>query len=51
MASVVLGDPDKIKRVFVTKEDRFSQLLDRQVDLLLLGDMHTLEREVQEVSV
>ena len=51
MASVVLGDPEKYKRIIVTKEDRFAKLIGRQVDLVLLGDVHTLEREVNEVSV
>jgi len=32
----------------VTSEDRFQQLYDRTVDLLLFGDAHTIEREIRE---
>ena len=50
MASVVLGDPEKYERINVTKEDRFSKLIGRHADLLL-GAVHTLEMEVNKVSV
>jgi len=33
----------------VTPSTRFVQLNDRAVDLLLFGDTHTIEREVNEV--
>jgi len=48
VAAVLLGNPDKIKPVPLTWANRFHQLLDRSVDLLLLGDTHTIEREVRE---
>eukprot|EP00579_Thalassiosira_antarctica_P001572 CAMPEP_0201869988 /NCGR_PEP_ID=MMETSP0902-20130614/3284_1 /ASSEMBLY_ACC=CAM_ASM_000551 /TAXON_ID=420261 /ORGANISM="Thalassiosira antarctica, Strain CCMP982" /LENGTH=799 /DNA_ID=CAMNT_0048395557 /DNA_START=157 /DNA_END=2553 /DNA_ORIENTATION=- len=50
VASVVLGDPEKYKRIIVTREDQFAKLIGREVDLVLLGKVHTLEREVNEQS-
>lgn len=50
VAGVVLGDQKKIEYVQVTKENRFAQLNDRKIDLLVNFDSHTLKREVSEVS-
>lgn len=51
MASVVLGDPAKINIVNVTIEDRFIQLHERRLDVLIFGGTYSLEREVVEVSL
>lgn len=51
MASVVLGDPTKISSIHVTAKDRFIQLRDRHIDVLIWGDGLTVEREVFEVSL
>ena len=48
VAAVLFGDPDKYRLVKVTSSDRFIKLQDRQADLLLFSDTHTMEREVNE---
>ena len=48
-ASVIFGKPDSFVGVPVMIGNRFRQLNDRTVDLLLSGDTHTIEREVREV--
>ena len=50
VASVVLGNPEKVEPVPVTGHDRFVKLRDREIDLLIYGDFITIEREVLEVS-
>ena len=46
---MVLGDTDKIEVLETTKDDRFKQLYDRNIDVLIAFDTHTIEREVHEV--
>eukprot|EP00580_Thalassiosira_gravida_P000742 CAMPEP_0201599198 /NCGR_PEP_ID=MMETSP0492-20130828/752_1 /ASSEMBLY_ACC=CAM_ASM_000837 /TAXON_ID=420259 /ORGANISM="Thalassiosira gravida, Strain GMp14c1" /LENGTH=875 /DNA_ID=CAMNT_0048061747 /DNA_START=60 /DNA_END=2687 /DNA_ORIENTATION=- len=48
VAAVIFGDPARFVGVSVTPSTRFVQLNDRAVDLLLFGDTHTIEREVNE---
>jgi len=48
VAAVLFGDPDKYVGVPLTGANRFQQLHERFVDILLLGDTHTVEREVSE---
>ncbi|KAL7553938.1 hypothetical protein ACHAWF_018683 [Thalassiosira exigua] len=48
VAAVVFGDPDKVVLIPVTSATRFIQLNDGEVDLLVKGDTHTVEREVRE---
>lgn len=50
VAAVVLGDPTKFEIVEATYFTRFDILNDREVDLLMAGVAHTVEREVREVS-
>lgn len=50
MAAVLFGNPDNTEEVIVTGSDRFQMLHGRDVDLLLYGDTHTIEREVHEKS-
>lgn len=50
VAAVLFGNPEKIKPVPASIENRFQLLNDRNVDLLLTGDTHTLKREVVEPS-
>ena len=46
----MLNDPNKIERVLVDEEDRFTRLNSGEIDVLLRGDVYTLEREIREVS-
>ncbi|KAL7536958.1 hypothetical protein ACHAWF_005611 [Thalassiosira exigua] len=48
VAAVVIGHSKAYEPVPVTAIDRFEQLRDRSIDLLLHGDTHTLSREVSE---
>ncbi|KAL7545849.1 hypothetical protein ACHAWF_009200, partial [Thalassiosira exigua] len=48
VAAVLLGNPDDFVGVRATSSTRFDLLHGRTVDLLLLGDTHTIEREVRE---
>jgi len=47
---VVLGDANKYEGVPLTFASRWKSLNNQVVDLLLLGDTHTIEREVKESS-
>ena len=49
IAAVLLGNPDDFTAVAVTGSTRFQELNDRNIDVLIWGDTHTLEREVREV--
>ncbi|KAL7547496.1 hypothetical protein ACHAWF_018338 [Thalassiosira exigua] len=48
IAAVILGDPDKVEGVPVTWENRFEKLRDRETDVQIQLETHTLEREVRE---
>eukprot|EP00579_Thalassiosira_antarctica_P013409 CAMPEP_0201945108 /NCGR_PEP_ID=MMETSP0903-20130614/53734_1 /ASSEMBLY_ACC=CAM_ASM_000552 /TAXON_ID=420261 /ORGANISM="Thalassiosira antarctica, Strain CCMP982" /LENGTH=869 /DNA_ID=CAMNT_0048488167 /DNA_START=93 /DNA_END=2702 /DNA_ORIENTATION=+ len=50
VAAVVVGNPDSFEGIHVTSTNRWQHLLDRTVDLVVLGDTHTIEREVRESS-
>jgi len=50
VASVLFGDPSKLKHVPVTTEDRFSLLEKREADLLVDYLSYTIQREVKETS-
>ena len=50
IAAVVLGNADKIHAVSTTWSTRYDELNHRYADLLIMGDTHTIEREVSEVS-
>ena len=50
VAAVVLGDPTKFEIFEATYSTRFDKLNNREVDLLMAGVSHTIEREVREVS-
>ena len=49
LAAVIFGNPDNITPIPVTATDRFQQLNDRSVDVLLSLVTHTVEREIREV--
>lgn len=51
IAAVLLGNPDDFTAVAVTGSTRFQQLHGMDIDVLLFGDTHTVEREVREVSL
>ena len=46
---MIFGDPNRYEPVNSTYQSRFHQLNNRELDLLLQADSHTLEREVREV--
>jgi len=48
VAAVLFGDPDKNEGVSVRTDNRFQQLHNRDVDVLLGRATHTIEREVRE---
>eukprot|EP00804_Cyclotella_cryptica_P011861 CCRYP_015352-RA/>CCRYP_015352-RA protein AED:0.24 eAED:0.24 QI:1177/1/1/1/1/0.83/6/837/490 len=48
IAAVVLNDPESFVLVNVTTDNRFQVLRERQVDVLVGGETHTVEREVFE---
>ena len=48
IASVLFGDPSKIKHVPVTKDDRFFLLDERETDVLVDAVMYTIQFEVKE---
>mmetsp|Transcript_29328 Transcript_29328/g.61828 ORF Transcript_29328/g.61828 Transcript_29328/m.61828 type:complete len:804 (+) Transcript_29328:229-2640(+) len=50
LASVIFGDPERVKLILVTSENDFVQLQNRIVDALVSGDMHTIRREVNEMK-
>jgi len=47
---VILGDPNRYEPVNTPYQSRFQRLNEKQLDLLLEGDAHTIQREVREVS-
>ncbi len=49
MAAVVLGGDEK--NLEVVNDKWFSALENREIDLLIAGATHTLERNVREVSI
>ena len=48
VASVLFGDPSKMKHVPVTKDDRFFLLEERETDLLVDSVSYSVQREVKE---
>ena len=48
VASVLFGDPSKMKHVPVTKDDRFFLLEEREADLLVDSVSYSIQREVKE---
>mmetsp|Transcript_19829 Transcript_19829/g.43151 ORF Transcript_19829/g.43151 Transcript_19829/m.43151 type:complete len:1013 (+) Transcript_19829:140-3178(+) len=50
VAAVVVGTPDGFEGVPTTYSNRWQRLHDKTVDLVILGDTHTIEREVRESS-
>jgi len=50
VAAVVVGNPDSFESVPTTTSNRWKHLLDRTVDLVILGDTYTIEREIRERS-
>ena len=49
VSAVVIGDPESFQGVPVSWASRWQHLKERSVDLVILGDTHTVEREVEEV--
>lgn len=47
--SLSLGPEYKVDLVDVTSTTRFTALADHEIDLLLWGDTHTMERDFYEV--
>ena len=46
---MIFGSPESIETVATTIGSRFRKLNDREVDVLVRMDTHTIAREVQEV--
>ena len=51
VAAVLVGNPDSFEGVPLTFANRWQHLLDQTVDLVVLGDTHTVGREVREVRL
>ena len=50
VAAAILGDQYEIDMIHVTSVTRFTALEGREIDLLMQGDTHTMERDFHEVS-
>ena len=51
VAAAILGDQYEIDMTHVTSVTRFTALEGREVDILMQGDTHTMERDFHEVSL
>jgi hypothetical protein len=49
ISAVALNNPEGFVLVNITTDNRYKMLRDRQVDVLVGGETHTIEREVMEV--
>ncbi|KAL7534572.1 hypothetical protein ACHAWF_004886, partial [Thalassiosira exigua] len=50
VAAVVVGNPDNFEKVEVTGSSRWNVLQNRDIDVLIYADTHTVVREVRESS-